>query len=87
MKLWAVASRGSRKDFIDIYAILKTGVALRDLLVRYRKKFDVRDIMPVVIGLAYFDDAEKEPMPTMLIKDDWGRMKSAIQQWMREAFG
>lgn len=30
----------------------------------------MRDTVPETVGLAYFDDAEKEPMPTMLIQDD-----------------
>ena len=85
MKLWAVANRGSRKDFIDIYALLSSGVLLTEALQHYRRKFGVQDVMPVLYGLTYFDDAEKQPMPNVLIQEGWGRMKSAIQGWTRGA--
>ncbi len=85
MKLWAVANRGSRKDFIDVYALLRHGASLPEVLQLYRQKFAVRDTMPILYGLAYFEDAEKQPMPEMLIPEDWNGMKSAIQQWTRAA--
>jgi hypothetical protein len=87
MKLSAVAQRGSKKDFIDIYAILRQGASLGTALQNYRRKFGVQDATPVLYGLAYFDDAEQEPMPKMLLQEDWGRMKSAIQRWTQEAVG
>jgi hypothetical protein len=31
--------------------------------------------MPVLIGLTYFDDAEREPMPPTLTKIDWAQLK------------
>lgn len=85
MKLWAIANRGSRKDFIDIYAILDHGISLGESLEAYRQKFGVQDTMPVLYGLAYFDEAERQPMPRMLIQADWSHMKSAIQNWTRQA--
>lgn len=85
MKLWAVANRGSRKDFIDIYAILHHGAPLAGAIQDYRRKYAVRDTTPVMYGLAYFDDAEKQDMPKMLIPTKWAQMKTAIQKWTREA--
>jgi len=85
MKLSAIAQRGAKKDFIDIYTMLRRGASLGAALQDYRRKFGVQDTTPVMYGLAYFDDAEKEPMPQMLIQEDWSRMKSAIQRWTREA--
>ncbi len=85
MKLWAIASRGSRKDFIDLYAILRSGVSLAGAIEDYRRKYGVQDASPVIYGLAYFDDAEKRPMPNMLIPTKWAQMKTAIQRWARDA--
>lgn len=86
MKLAAVAQRGSRKDLIDIHALLQHGLSLGALLADYRRKFGVSDMMPVLRGLAYFDDAEKEPMPAMLVSLDWAQLKSALARLTKEAF-
>lgn len=39
MKLTAIADRGARKDFIDLYAILRSGIALKDVLAELPRKF------------------------------------------------
>lgn len=85
MKLSAVSQRGSRKDFVDIYTILQRGASLAAALQDYRRKYGEQDAAPVIYGLAYFDDAEKQPMPKMLIPTKWAQMKTAIQRWTREA--
>jgi predicted nucleotidyltransferase component of viral defense system len=85
MKLSAIAQRGSRKDFVDIYALGLGHVPLRQMLQLYQEKFAVRDIAHVLYGLAYFDDADKERMPRMLWDIDWKTIKKTIQGWVREA--
>lgn len=85
MKLSAVSQRGSRKDFVDIFTVLQRGASLTEAIQDYRRKFGVQDATPVIYGLAYFDDAEKQPMPKMLIATTWAQMKAAIQRWTREA--
>jgi hypothetical protein len=66
MKLSAIVQRGSRKDFVDIYALSVRHAPLADMLAWYRRKFSVAEVGHVVYALSYLDDAEKEPMPTML---------------------
>lgn len=77
MKLDAVSSRGSKKDFIDIYFILKSGYSLKSLLRYFRKKFsDIHyNMIHVQKGLVYFKDAEHEKMPSMLIPVEWDSVK------------
>lgn len=84
MKLSAIAQRGQRKDFCDIYFLGIKHRPLRDLLGLYQRKFKVRDIGPVLYGLSYFDDADHEPMPRMLINVQWRTIKKTIQEWVRE---
>jgi hypothetical protein len=84
MKLSAVAQRGQRKDFCDIYFLGMKHLPLQDLLRLYRRKFKVKDISPVLYGLSYFDEAEGEPMPRMLLKVQWKTVKSTIQSWVKE---
>ena len=84
MKLSAVAQRGSKKDFFDIYALCMQHRPLTELLELYRNKFSVTDIGPVIYGLAYFDDAESERDPLLLDKVNWEKVKQAIVKWVRE---
>lgn len=84
MKLSAVAQRGSRKDFYDIHTLISRHRPLADLLQLYQQKFRVGDISPVLYGLAYFDDAEQEPEPSMLIKLPWKQVQKDLAGWLRE---
>ncbi len=83
MKLLAIAQRGSRKDFVDIYELLQNGASLRRMLEDFRGKFKT-DPVSALRGLTYFDDAEKEPMPEMLNTAEWPAMKRAIERSVRE---
>jgi len=83
MKLSAIAQRGARKDFCDIFALGKKQFSLDEMLVLYRKKFSVHDISPILYGLTYFDDAESERMPKMLWKVKWAEIKETIQSWLK----
>jgi hypothetical protein len=84
MKLSAIAQRGSRKDFYDVHALLSRHRPLAELLTLYQQKFQVSDISPVLYGLAYFDDADSEPVPTMLVKTSWKQVKKDVLQWVKE---
>jgi hypothetical protein len=85
MKLSAIAQRGSRKDFYDVHALLSQHRPLPDLLKLYQQKFDITDISPVLYGLAYFDDAEREPEPALIQIIQWQQVKKEILQWLKEA--
>ncbi len=84
IKLSAIAQRGARKDFCDLYALGKKAFSLQDMLGFYRKKFNIRDIGAVLYGLVYFDDAESERMPRMLWDVSWREIKSTILGWVKE---
>jgi len=83
MKLSAIAQRGARKDFCDIYALGTKKFSLKEMIGLYREKFAVQDISSVLYGLTYFDDAESERMPKMLWKVKWAEIKGTIQSWAR----
>lgn len=84
MKLSAIAQRGARKDFCDIYALGLKHRTLHEMLALYQQKFSVQDISPVLYGLAYFDDAESERMPPMLWNVSWNEIRKAISDWVKE---
>lgn len=72
MKLAAVNSRGSRRDFIDLYCIRDT-ISLDQLLELAEKKYADRPsfLSIAVRALAYFEDAEQQPMPRLFVKVRW----------------
>lgn len=72
MKLAAVNSRGSRRDFIDLYC-LRHIVTLDQLLDLATAKYaDRPSFLPIAArALAYFEDAEQQPMPRMLVGAQW----------------
>ncbi len=80
MKLSAIAQRGARRDFIDLYWILDRSHPLDDLLAAYTRKFGAseRAIAHLVRSLAWFDDAEAEPMPRLLVAADWEGIKRRL---------
>ena len=84
MKLSAIAQRGSKRDFIDLYAILNSGNNLGKLFDLYKKRYEVEDIGHVLFGLAYFDDAERERMPRMLWDVEWETVRESIREWLKE---
>ena len=83
MKLSAIAQRGSKKDFVDIYALSLKHTTLDAMIHLYQKKYSVQDIIHVLYGLAYFDEADRERMPKMYWKVDWKTIKRAIQRAVR----
>lgn len=79
MKLLAVAQRGSRKDFVDVYELLQSGVLLRGMLEDFREKFKT-DSISALRGLTYFDDAETEPLPEILKPLDWRELRVTLER-------
>jgi len=87
MKLSAIAQRGARKDFCDLYALGTRHFSLQEMLAFYQKKFSIHDIGSVLYGLVYFDDAELERMPKMLLNVSWKEIKSTIVGWVKDISG
>ncbi len=85
MKLAAVAQRGSKKDFVDVYALGLKHLTLPEMLRLYQARYSLQDIGHDLYSLAYFTDADRERLPKMLWDVDWRAIKSTIQEWVREA--
>jgi predicted nucleotidyltransferase component of viral defense system len=78
-KLQTISMRGSKKDFIDLYFLLKT-YPLTKILQQSQKKYNSSNYNQTHIlkSLVYFDDAENQPMPRMIKKIDWDEVKNKI---------
>lgn len=81
MKLDAASSRGSKKDFIDLYTLLRT-YTLIELMAWFEEKYAHVSFNKAHIlkSLVYFEDAEQEPMPRMLIPVAWEEVKAKLVQ-------
>ncbi len=81
MKLSAISSRGSKKDFIDLYEILKKS-DLKTLFTTFEKKFkNVKfQKLHLLKSICFFADADKEPDPQYLKKYNWQEVKNKLQQ-------
>ena len=86
MKLAAIIDRGTRKDLVDLYYILQQA-PLDDLFqiaaVKYAR---VRTFaISATRARAYFEDAEDLPMPQMLDRTPWAKMKHFLERQAVEA--
>jgi predicted nucleotidyltransferase component of viral defense system len=72
MKLAAINSRGTRRDFVDLFCLQET-VTLDKLLELVPQKYTDRPnfLSITTRALAYFKDAEQQPMPRMLVPLQW----------------
>lgn len=77
MKLSAITGRGTKKDFVDLYFLLRY-FTLSEMLAFYEEKYADGSTFLVLRSLSYFDDAEEDPMPRMLSKVTWKNVKSTI---------
>jgi hypothetical protein len=84
MKLAAVAQRGAKKDFVDVFALGTRRASLAQMLDWYRQKYATQEIFHLLYSLIYFDDADRERLPRMLWRTTWRAVKKAIQEWVRD---
>lgn len=83
MKLSAIASRGSKKDFYDIY-FLSNEYTLDEMFGFYESKYQSNEKFHLLKSLVYFDDAENEPQPIQLIPVTWNDVKKKLQEVVRD---
>lgn len=96
MKAIALVQRGSAKDFVDLYYLLKeNGHSFEDLSLRVRQKYNLEKEYDYHLkkALVYFDDAERELEAIWLIKEkgkverispkDWENIKDFFIRFCR----
>ena len=78
MKLSAITGRGTKKDFIDLYYLLKQ-YSLSEIFEFYSEKYPAGSHFLTLRSLLYFEDAEKTVMPKMIDKSlTWETIKEKI---------
>jgi predicted nucleotidyltransferase component of viral defense system len=77
MKLAAVNSRGTRRDFVDLYSLREIVTLDRLLELALIKYADRPSFLPIAArALAYFEDAEPQPMPRLLTPIKWADVRA-----------
>jgi hypothetical protein len=76
MKLSAVASRGTRRDFVDLYLAAKA-YTLGEILSWFARKYAGIEYsrLHLLKSLSYFEDAEADPPLQMLTEISWADVK------------
>lgn len=86
MKIHAIEDRGTRRDFVDVYFLLKK-YTLEEMLTFYQKKYAVLEdhLYSILRSLDYFEDAEQEQqMPKMLTSVNWEEVKEYFRKETRK---
>jgi len=79
MKLEAIAGRGSKKDFIDLFFLLQR-YTLQEIFSFHTQKYGtgLGNQYHHLKSLIYFEDAETEAMPVMIKPLEWDNVKTRI---------
>lgn len=77
MKMLAIMNRGSRKDFVDLSFLLERH-SLSEIVEGAAVKYPGVSQFAMCKSLVYFEDAEEEPMPKMLIHRSWEEVKRLV---------
>lgn len=79
MKLNAIANRGARKDFYDLFFLLQK-FKIKELIELFQEKFKTQDVFGLARSLTYFEDADQEN-EIILLKEKkltWLQVKQTI---------
>ena len=78
MKISAITGRGSKKDFVDLFFLLKE-YSLKEILDFYVKKYFDASPYLAIKSLTLFDDAEQDADLEMIVKIPWDEVKYKIK--------
>lgn len=79
MKVNAIIGRGTRKDFVDLAYLLRH-YSLSQILNFYFRKYPEASMFLAAKSMAYFADADNDPMPYMLTGETWEDVKAYISK-------
>lgn len=81
LKIIAIGGRGSRKDFIDLYYYLQQAPGLSVLFDQLESRDSRIDWnrYHLMKSLTWFEEADQEPMPDMLVEIDWDEVKEFFE--------
>lgn len=89
MKIVAIGQRGRMRDFVDLVFICRAGWSLEELLRRIPQKYTTVSYPSyhLLRALTYFDDAEGDEPPKMLMDFDWAEVRRFFEGEVRRLMG
>ncbi|MFN0015700.1 MAG: nucleotidyl transferase AbiEii/AbiGii toxin family protein [Saprospiraceae bacterium] len=85
MKLGAITGRGRKRDFTDLFFLLKQ-YSLEQLLSFYSQKYTDGSEFLVARSLSYFDDADQDEELVLFQEADWTTVKNTISAEVKKLF-
>lgn len=79
MKLAAITGRGTKKDFYDVYLLLRY-FSLGEMIRFYEQKYRDGSVFLVLKSLVFFEDAEAEAMPLLFHAVSWDKVTTKIRE-------
>jgi hypothetical protein len=83
MKIAAIARRGLRRDFWDLFSITESGLSLWHCAAAYQRRYGAAqsDLYHVLRSLTYFVDAERDAvLPLGMDEAQWERVKAFFEE-------
>ena len=86
MKVVAIGGRGAKKDFFDLYNIIKKCNISKEELARglVQKCGEKTNYVNIIMGLSYFEDAEQEILPKTFVDYNWEEIKEFFINFQKE---
>ncbi len=87
MKISAISSRGTKKDFVDLYYLLQKW-SLAEIVAYFEEKYEEigYNIIHILKSLSYFADADEDPNPIFIEKShpSWNIIKRTLQREVKK---
>jgi hypothetical protein len=84
-KFKTISQRGSKKDFYDLYAVLKLKLSIEEACQIFKERFSASglNMYHVLKSIVFFEDAVDEPTPIILMSGrewEWESIKDFFEQ-------
>lgn len=82
MKIIAISQRGRKRDFVDLYWYGLNREPIVDVVKRTPSQYPGQEnnLPHIIKSLAYFADAENDPMPELNFSADWKTIKAYFKR-------
>jgi hypothetical protein len=82
MKIIAISQRGRKRDFIDMYWYCKNRGSLAQAMTAAVRQYPGKhhQLPHFLKSLVYFENAEQDPMPTLLFNVTWKDVTAYFQR-------
>lgn len=79
MKLSAICGRATKRDYVDLY-VLAQSYTFDEMFAWYDRKYGAlsNNVYTLIKALGYFDDAQTDEMPEMLVPVGWEHVKAFL---------